>query len=102
MPDQFISPNLHAILIHYPLALITVGTFIELFAFLWRRSSFRASGRWMILLGVIALGPALTSGLYAMGSVNRSSGVGDDASWADVRAASPVQGRAARGRSSRR
>jgi uncharacterized membrane protein len=45
--------------------LLSVGIFIELFSFLWRRSSARLAGRWMILLGAITAVPALTSGLYA-------------------------------------
>ena len=42
MPHEFIRPNWHVILIHYPLGLLVVGILIELFAFLWRRSGFRA------------------------------------------------------------
>lgn len=52
MAEQFISPNWHVILIHYPLGLLAVGILIEFFSFLgWRRSGFRTAGRWMILLG---------------------------------------------------
>jgi len=65
-PHHVISPNLHAILIHYPLGLIIVGVLIELFSFLWRRSGFRAAGRWMILIGVASAIPAVTSGMYAL------------------------------------
>ena len=62
---EFIIPNYHVILIHYPLALLTVGTLIEIFSFLWRRSGFRAAGRWMILIGALSAIPAATSGIYA-------------------------------------
>jgi uncharacterized membrane protein len=102
VPKEFINPNFHVILIHYPLGLLVVGTIIELFAFLWRRSAFRAAGRWMILIGALSLVPTATSGLYAMADVNRvaesSPGAGDgtpdDATWSEVRAQSPVQGEA--------
>ncbi|HYO08423.1 MAG TPA: DUF2231 domain-containing protein [Tepidisphaeraceae bacterium] len=94
MSKEFINPNLHVILIHYPLGLLTLGTLIELFAFLWRRSAFRAAGRWMILLGALTLAPAATSGLYAMSDVNRSSETAHNATWAETRAGSPVQGEA--------
>jgi uncharacterized membrane protein len=90
---QFINPNFHVILIHYPLALLGVGILIELFAFLWRRSTFRMAGRWMILLGIISLVPAATSGLYALQDVSRTPET-LYSNWADVRAASPVQGHA--------
>jgi uncharacterized membrane protein len=62
---EIISPNLHVVLMHTPLALLVIGTVIELFAFLWRESTFRTAGRWMILLGALAMIPVATSGIYA-------------------------------------
>jgi uncharacterized membrane protein len=62
---QLINPNLHVILIHAPIAMLFIGTAIELLAFLWRRSSFRAAGRWMILIGALSTIPATTTGLFA-------------------------------------
>lgn len=62
---EYITPNWHVVLVHAPLGLLSVGIFIELFSFLWRKSSARLAGRWMILLGAITAVPALTSGLYA-------------------------------------
>jgi uncharacterized membrane protein len=67
--DKFIIPNFHVILIHFPLALLVAGVAIELFSFLWRRSSFRAAGNWMIVIGTLAAIPAVTSGLYAFRDV---------------------------------
>jgi uncharacterized membrane protein len=66
-PDtvQLVNPNLHVILIHFPIALLFVGTFIELFAFIWPRNTFRVAGRWMILIGALAAIPAATTGMYA-------------------------------------
>jgi uncharacterized membrane protein len=88
---QFIIPNFHVILIHYPLALIGVGLLIELFAFLWRRSTFRLAGRWMLLLGILSLVPAATSGLQAMSDVNRTPDT-ISSPWMEARASSPIQG----------
>ena len=94
MTKELVNPNLHVILIHYPLALLTVGTVIELLAvFFWRRSGFRAAGRWMILIGILSLVPTVTSGLYAMWDVNRLPST-EQSPWAEVRASSPVQGHA--------
>jgi uncharacterized membrane protein len=62
---EYISPNWHAVLIHAPLGLLSVGILIEILSFLWRRSSARSAGRWMILLGAITCVPALTTGIYA-------------------------------------
>lgn len=62
---ELVTPNWHVILIHYPLGLLSVGIIIEILGFLWKRSSARTAGRWMILLGALALIPAATSGMYA-------------------------------------
>src|SRR5262245_22228828 len=64
--NQLVNPDLHVILIHFPIAMLFVGAAIELLAPLfWRRSSFRAAGRWMILVGALAAIPAVTTGLFA-------------------------------------
>lgn len=84
--DKFIVPNFHVILIHFPMGLLAIGVTIELFSFLWRHSSFRQAGRWMILLGALMAVPALTSGLYALRDV---AGHGADLdSWSEYKAAS--------------
>jgi uncharacterized membrane protein len=89
MPTELISPNLHVVLIHYPLAMLIAGTLIELFSFLWRRSSFRVAGRWMILLGAMSAIPAAFSGIYALRDVSRVD-MDTDMPWVDLKAASPV------------
>jgi uncharacterized membrane protein len=65
MSNQFISPNWHVLLIHYPLAFLSCGILIEIFSFLWPRGFFRAAGRWMILLGALLSLPAMAAGIYA-------------------------------------
>ena len=95
MPREFINPNLHVILIHYPLALLSIGAFIEVFGMVfWRRSALRAAGRWMILIGALSMVPTALTGLYAMADVNRTVENYDrpDMKWAEVRAESHVQG----------
>jgi uncharacterized membrane protein len=84
--DKFILPNYHALLIHFPIGLLGIGVVIELFSFMWRHSSFRTAGRWMILLGTLAAVPALTSGLYALHDVV-GHGSGAD-SWTELKAGS--------------
>ena len=84
--DKFILPNFHAILIHFPIAMLGIGVAIELFSFLWKRSSFRTAGQWMILLGTLGAVPAVTSGLYAL--LNVMSHGGDTDSWLDLKAGS--------------
>ena len=84
MAGQFINPNWHVILIHYPLGLLTIGIMIELFSFLWRGSTVRTAARWMILLGALACIPAVTSGLYAFRDVV-SPGSSDEHTWVQVK-----------------
>lgn len=62
---RIIQPNLHVIFVHFPVALFMMGLLIELFSFFWRQSAARVAGRWMILLGTLALLPTAASGLYA-------------------------------------
>ena len=71
MAKEFINPNWHVLLIHYPLGLFVAGMVIELLSFMYRRSSFRSAGRWMILLGALSGIPAALSGVYAFANVAR-------------------------------
>ena len=87
---ELVAPNLHVALIHYPLALLAAGVLVELFSFLWPRSSFRTAGRWMILLGALSGVPAAFSGIYALRAVARVDLAVEGRTWADVKAASPV------------
>jgi uncharacterized membrane protein len=89
MPAEFITPNLHVALIHFPLGILVVGTLIELFSFLWRRSSFRVAGRWMIGIGALAAIPATFSGIYALRDISRIS-LDTEKNWAQIKADSPV------------
>jgi uncharacterized membrane protein len=89
---EFINPNLHVALIHFPLGLFIAGVLIELFSFMWRRSPFRAAGRHMILLGALLGIPTAFSGLYAFSDVVRQ-GLDEtqaSSSWNDQLAESPL------------
>ncbi len=94
MAEQFISPNWHVILIHYPLGLLAVGILIEFFSFLgWRRSGFRTAGRWMILLGALLAIPTVTSGLYAFRQVSVPSVEPVEGHWNELVKLSPWSAR---------
>jgi uncharacterized membrane protein len=88
-----IRPNLHPILVHFPLALLNTGLVIEIFSFLgWRRSPIRAAGRWMILIGALATVPAALSGIYALHDV-AMRGLDADSQgliWHDTATQSPL------------
>jgi uncharacterized membrane protein len=67
---ELIRPNIHVAVVHFPIALLTLGILIEVFSFLgWRRSSLRTAGRWMLLLGAMTMVPAALTGLYALSDV---------------------------------
>ena len=73
MAREFVNPNLHVALLHFPLALLIAGTLVELFSFMYRRHAFRAAGRWMIFLGALSGIPTAMSGIYALADVSLDS-----------------------------
>lgn len=89
MADQFVKPNFHVVLVHFPIALLIAGTLIELLGFLWPRHAFRTSGRWMILLGALSGIPAAISGIYALADVSLANVPSYDP-WKEAAVASAV------------
>jgi len=84
---EFINPNWHVILIHYPLGVFVLGVLIELLSVFYRRGTLRSAGRWMILLGALLSIPTALTGLYALGNVarmNLPAGVDADVPWRTV------------------
>ena len=82
-----VIPNFHVALLHFPIALLLLGTAIELIcSFAWKTSTLRMAGRWMLVLAVVLGWPALYSGAYAVRTV-----AGEDfgySTWATMRAQS--------------
>ncbi len=68
MSSEFVYPNWHVVLLHFPIALTGMGLLIQLLAGR-STSSLRRSGRWMIVLGALMALPAATSGVYALRDV---------------------------------
>src|SRR4051795_8210464 len=73
MSKELVNPNLHVVLVHFPLALLVMGLAVEILSFFYRRTTLRAAGRWMILLGALAAVPTALSGAYAFADVARRS-----------------------------
>jgi uncharacterized membrane protein len=67
---HLISPNIHVIMVHFPLGILVFGLSLEIFSFLWRRSSVTVAARWMILFGALMSVPAAFSGIDALKDVN--------------------------------
>lgn len=74
MANELISPNWHVAMVHYPIALLTLGVAIELLAFPKSMARLRAAGAWMIVLGAVLCLPAAATGLYALHDVTRHHG----------------------------
>lgn len=66
---HLISPNVHVILVHFPLGIFVFGLFLEVCSFLWRRSSVRIAAHWMVLFGGLLAVPAALSGIDALKDV---------------------------------
>ena len=84
MAKEFINPNWHVILIHFPLGVFLLGMALEVLCLLFRHhGSVRAAARWMVVLGALAGLPAAYAGTYAMSDVVRRTtpSVPDDAPW---------------------
>ena len=63
---HLISPNLHIIMVHFPLGVFVLGLILEVLGLiLWRRSTARIAAKWMILLGGLLAVPAALSGIDA-------------------------------------
>lgn len=73
-------------LVHFPLALLIVGVLLELLTLVFwnlRKSTIRAAGRWMLVLGILAAVPTLTTGLFALHQTAEASSQSGD-TWEAV------------------
>jgi uncharacterized membrane protein len=92
MNSQFINPNWHVILIHYPLGVFMLGLTLEVLLLIFRHhGSARRAARWMIVIGALSALPAGFAGMYAFADVAHRSATdmpAMDATWNEVWAAS--------------
>ena len=73
IPRHLISPNMHVILVHFPLGMFVFGLFLEVCSFAWRRSTVRVAAHWMVLFGGLLAVPAALSGIDALKDVALNS-----------------------------
>ena len=84
MAKEFINPNWHAVLIHFPVGVFLLGMILEVVCLLFRHhGSVRGAARWMVVLGALAGLPAAYAGTYALSDVVRRTApnVPQDAPW---------------------
>jgi len=56
--------NIHPLVVHFPIALLTVAAPIYIVAAIVRRESWAWTGLWMLTLGTIGAAAAVATGLY--------------------------------------
>jgi hypothetical protein len=70
-PRHLISPNIHAIIVHFPLGLFMFGLMLEILGLLlFRNGQVRQAARWMLLFGGLLAVPAALSGIDAYHDVS--------------------------------
>jgi uncharacterized membrane protein len=93
MAKEFVNPNWHVVLVHFPIGVFMMGMLLEVaFLALRHHGPARMAARWMIVLGALAGLPAAYAGTYALSDVARRTApsVPDDAPWHAVASASSL------------
>lgn len=65
-------PNIHPLIVHFPIALLSSFLLMELLNFFTGKKSFRAAATWMLYLGTIGALVAVLAGLWAASMVQHS------------------------------
>jgi uncharacterized membrane protein len=68
-----VPPNLHPLVVHFPIALLTFAVFCEIGARLSGRDSLRTTAYWNLVVGVLFAAAAVASGLLAEEVVPQNS-----------------------------
>jgi len=63
-------PNIHPLIVHFPIALLTAFLLMELLNFFTGKESFRAAATWMLYLGAVGALGAVLAGLWAASTVS--------------------------------
>lgn len=69
--------NLHPLIVHYPIALLTASLPVYFLAWILRRESLEVVGLWLLVLGTLAAGLAVYTGLSASEGVMIAPSVRD-------------------------
>lgn len=65
-------PNIHPLIVHFPIALLTSFLLMEFLNFITGKESFRAAATWMLYLGTLGALAAVLAGLWAATTVEHS------------------------------
>ena len=69
LPGAAHLQNVHPLVVHFPLALLPGAALFYVLAVVSGRESFAWTGFWLLVLGTLAGGVAVATGLYAMDGV---------------------------------
>ncbi len=58
-------PNIHPLLIHLPIALLTCSFLFDFVGMFWKKETLQAAGWWTMVFGTLGLASAIVSGLQA-------------------------------------
>lgn len=59
------APHIHAMVIHFPIALIIIGFLSEIIALIWKNQFFKNAAFYLLLMGALGAIVAYLSGSYA-------------------------------------
>lgn len=74
-PGLSMMPNIHPLLIHFPIALLVCFLIMDLLASLFRKETFRIAASWMLYLGTLGAMAAVATGFMAAASVTHGAEV---------------------------
>lgn len=57
--------NIHPLIVHFPVALLSAAALVYWMAFLRRRAAWQWTGLWLLVLGVVGAAASVGTGLYA-------------------------------------
>ncbi len=75
LPGLSGMPNIHPVLVHFPIALLTAFVVMEVCAVIFGGNGLRTAATWMLYLGTIGAISAVAAGMYAAATVEHSGEV---------------------------
>ncbi|MBI5238340.1 MAG: DUF2231 domain-containing protein [Deltaproteobacteria bacterium] len=75
LPGVSSMMNIHPMLIHFPIALLSAFLAMELLGFIFKKEDLRTAATWMLYLGTLGAMVAVAAGLYAASTVSHSEEV---------------------------
>ncbi len=75
LPGVAEMPNIHPMLVHFPIALLNGFLLMEVLGFIFRKDDFRVAARWMLYLGTLGALVAVLAGLRAEATLSHTDAI---------------------------